>query len=101
MTRRILVPLGYFNDTPGAQYVWEVILADESEWSERERRRVQAFIDEGLLWSASIEDDEANDRKTVTSSTGQGAPVSLTVPNFVSDRLLAEMMGQVLDRLED
>jgi hypothetical protein len=99
--RHILIPLGEFCDHRDAEYLWELMLCPESEWSERERKRVERVIDEGLLWSASREDDPERDQFSLHSTDGQGRPVMLTLPNYVSERHAAEMMGHILDRLDD
>lgn len=102
MKRSVLIPLQtFYRLIPADQnYLWELMLAEENDWSPRERQRVEAAIDRGDLWLAYHEQKE--DSFVISLSTeSPDNTLRVEFPNYVNLRLAVECVANVFDKISD
>ena len=98
--RSILIPLDSFYRLIPAdrEYLWELMLGEETDWSPRERLRVEAAIERGDLWLALHEQRE--DRFVISLSMESPDNVlRVEFPSYVSLRLAVECVANVFDKI--
>ena len=74
------------------EHVWDIILADESTWSEREKHIVQNLVDHGELYWVDCCESSAS----FTYTTDLANPVRLETPKWVSKRQALRALTQAV-----
>lgn len=98
MKRTILIPCAGFEISEDREYLWELMFIDPSEYSPREKARV----DKAMIWGLLYHADYIVKEETFVLVSDLGDPdtrVSIEFPGFVSLRLAVIALNAAVDKL--